>query len=157
MREELAAMLALAEEKLRAARLLLEGEAWGDASSRAYYAAFHAVSAALLSQDETYSSHAQVRVRDSGHSISSMSASLSSTRICLTATYHTPLYVRGQSKDIHHTAVSGGVVTPTLSPLGLQRLSSTGSKISRTSVPQLFGQCLSNRLSISVCIGSPSA
>ena len=53
-------MLALAEEKLRAARLLLDGAAWGDASSRAYYAAFHAVSAALLSRDETYSSHAQV-------------------------------------------------------------------------------------------------
>lgn len=31
-----------------------------DASSRAYYAAFHAVSAALLSKGETYSSHAQV-------------------------------------------------------------------------------------------------
>jgi uncharacterized protein (UPF0332 family) len=60
VREELAAMLALAEEKLRAARLLLEGEAWGDACSRAYCAAFHAVSTALLSEDETYSSHAQV-------------------------------------------------------------------------------------------------
>ena len=59
MRDELAAMLAMAEEKLRAARLLLAGEAWGDASSRAYYAAFHAVSAALLSRSETYSSHAQ--------------------------------------------------------------------------------------------------
>jgi uncharacterized protein (UPF0332 family) len=57
---ELTAMLALADEKLRAARLLLDGRAWGDASSRAYYAAFHAVSAALLSRSETYSSHAQV-------------------------------------------------------------------------------------------------
>lgn len=60
MKGELTAMLALADEKLRAARLLLDGRAWGDASSRAYYAAFHAVSAALLSRSETYSSHAQV-------------------------------------------------------------------------------------------------
>lgn len=60
MRDELTAILTLAEEKLRAAHLLIEGEAWGDASSRAYYAAFHAVSAALLSRNQTYSSHAQV-------------------------------------------------------------------------------------------------
>jgi uncharacterized protein (UPF0332 family) len=54
------ALLALADEKLRAASLLIAGGAWGDASSRAYYAAFHAVSAALLSRGETYSRHAQV-------------------------------------------------------------------------------------------------
>jgi uncharacterized protein (UPF0332 family) len=60
VRHALTALLAMAEEKLRAARLLLEGEAWGDASSRAYYAAFHAVSAVLLSRDESYSHHAQV-------------------------------------------------------------------------------------------------
>lgn len=60
MKDELKAMLAQSEEKLRAARLLLDGGAWGDASSRAYYAAFHAVSAVLLSRGETYSSHAQV-------------------------------------------------------------------------------------------------
>lgn len=60
MKAELATLLAQAEEKLRAAKLLLQGRAWGDASSRAYYAAFHAVSAALLSKEETYSSHAQV-------------------------------------------------------------------------------------------------
>lgn len=60
MRDELKAMLAQADEKLRAARLLLEGSAWGDAASRAYYAAFHAVSAVLLSKGESYSSHAQV-------------------------------------------------------------------------------------------------
>lgn len=52
-------MLAQAEEKLRAARLLLEGSAWADATSRTYYAAFHAVSAALLSRGQTHSSHAQ--------------------------------------------------------------------------------------------------
>lgn len=55
-----AVLLAQAEEKLRAAQLLLHGRAWGDASSRAYYAAFHAVSAVLLSKGETYSSHTQV-------------------------------------------------------------------------------------------------
>lgn len=60
MRPELAALLTLADEKLRAVRLLVVGGAWRDASSRAYYAAFHALSAALLSRDETYSRHAQV-------------------------------------------------------------------------------------------------
>ncbi len=60
MRNELDALLALSDEKLRAAQLLVQGGAWGDASSRAYYAAFHAVSAALLSRDETYSRHGQV-------------------------------------------------------------------------------------------------
>lgn len=60
MKEEINAVLVQADEKLRAARLLLDGQAWGDASSRAYYAAFHAVSALLLSRGETYSSHAQV-------------------------------------------------------------------------------------------------
>jgi uncharacterized protein (UPF0332 family) len=53
-------MLAQSDEKLRAAQLLLDGGAWGDASSRAYYAVFHAVSAVLLSRGETYSSHAGV-------------------------------------------------------------------------------------------------
>ena len=38
----------------------MEAEAWGDAASRAYYSAFHAVSAALLSLGQSYSSHAQV-------------------------------------------------------------------------------------------------
>jgi uncharacterized protein (UPF0332 family) len=60
VRSEFTALLALADEKLRAAGLLVAGGAWGDASSRAYYAAFHAVSAALLSRGETYSRHGQV-------------------------------------------------------------------------------------------------
>ncbi len=60
MKDEVQAMLALAEEKLRAAGLLLEGRAWADAASRAYYAAFHSVSAVLLSKGQAYSSHAQV-------------------------------------------------------------------------------------------------
>jgi uncharacterized protein (UPF0332 family) len=58
MKAELASLLAQAEEKLRAAKLLVQGRAWGDASSRAYYAAFRAVSAALPSKEETYSRHA---------------------------------------------------------------------------------------------------
>ncbi|MBI1871503.1 MAG: glutamate--tRNA ligase [Chlamydiae bacterium] len=60
MKAEIKSMLIQAHEKIRAARILLEGGAWGDAASRAYYAAFHAVSAVLLSGGETYSSHAQV-------------------------------------------------------------------------------------------------
>lgn len=60
MSPELTALLTSADEKLRAAGLLVAGGAWGDASSRAYYAAFHAVSGALLSQGETYSRHGQV-------------------------------------------------------------------------------------------------
>lgn len=54
VKDEFKAMLAQSEEKLRAARLLLDGGAWGDASSRAYCAAFYAVSAVLLSRGETY-------------------------------------------------------------------------------------------------------
>lgn len=52
-------LLRHAEEKLRAARVLLEADAPGDAASRAYYAAFHAVTAALLSLGQAYSSHGQ--------------------------------------------------------------------------------------------------
>ena len=60
VRPELTALLTLTDEKPRAAGLLFAGGAWGAASSRAYYAAFHAVSAALLSRGETYSRHGQV-------------------------------------------------------------------------------------------------
>ena len=60
MKAEVAALLDLAEEKLRVARVLLEADAPGDAASRAYYAAFHAVTGALLSIEKTYSSHGQV-------------------------------------------------------------------------------------------------
>lgn len=59
MKPEFETLLSHAREKLRAARLLLDGNAWPDAASRSYYASFHAVSAALLSLGETYSSHAQ--------------------------------------------------------------------------------------------------
>ena len=60
MKDDLRTILEQAEGKLRAAGLLLDGGAWGDAASRAYYAAFHAVSAALLSKGLTFSSHSQV-------------------------------------------------------------------------------------------------
>lgn len=60
MKPEVEALLRHADEKLRAARILIEAEAPGDAASRAYYAAFHAVTAALLSIGEAYSSHGQL-------------------------------------------------------------------------------------------------
>lgn len=56
----MAALITHARSKLNAARVLLDARAWGDAASRAYYAAFHAVSAVLLARGEAYSSHAQV-------------------------------------------------------------------------------------------------
>jgi uncharacterized protein (UPF0332 family) len=39
---------------------LLGNGAWDDAASRAYYAAFHAVGAVLLSRGKTFSRHAQL-------------------------------------------------------------------------------------------------
>jgi uncharacterized protein (UPF0332 family) len=57
---EVAGLLAHARAKLQAARVLLEADAPGDAASRAYYAAFHAVSAALLARGLAFSSHSQV-------------------------------------------------------------------------------------------------
>jgi uncharacterized protein (UPF0332 family) len=53
-------MLAKAEDKLKVARVLLHEGAWDDCASRAYYAAFHAVSALHLSQGNAFSSHSQV-------------------------------------------------------------------------------------------------
>ena len=60
MRAELEHMLAKAEDKLRVAQLLLDEGAWDDCASRAYCAAFHAVSALHLSQGNAFSSHSQV-------------------------------------------------------------------------------------------------
>ena len=80
MKPELATLLDVAEEKLRAARLLVQGGAWGDASSRAYYAAFHAVSAALLSRGQTYSRHSQVP--------SSIQSGLCPSRVVSERIYH---------------------------------------------------------------------
>jgi uncharacterized protein (UPF0332 family) len=52
-------MLRKARRKLAAATRALGAEDWDDASSRAYYAAFHAVSAVLWKRGLTYSSHGQ--------------------------------------------------------------------------------------------------
>lgn len=60
MTPECDALLSAAEAKLRAADLLLAEELPDDAASRAYYAAFHAVSALHLAQGNAFSSHAQV-------------------------------------------------------------------------------------------------
>lgn len=60
MKPQCAALLASAESKLNAARILLAEDLPGDAASRAYYAAFHAMSALHLAYGQTFSSHAQV-------------------------------------------------------------------------------------------------
>ncbi|HYN78462.1 MAG TPA: HEPN domain-containing protein [Lamprocystis sp. (in: g-proteobacteria)] len=60
MKPEIRAVLDKAVDKLRVAQLLLGEGAGSDAVSRAYYAAFHAVSALHLSQGRSFSSHAQV-------------------------------------------------------------------------------------------------
>lgn len=57
--DDLKHMLDKAERKLQVAELLLNKEMWDDASSRAYYAAFHAISAVLWSKNLSYSSHGQ--------------------------------------------------------------------------------------------------
>jgi len=57
--EALRAMLKKARQKLAAARKDMEFGFFGEASSRAYYAAFHAVSAVLAHHGLAFSSHAQ--------------------------------------------------------------------------------------------------
>ena len=57
---DLSAVLKNAFEKLETARILYKNARYDDAVSRAYYAAFHAMTAALLSRDLSYSSHGQV-------------------------------------------------------------------------------------------------
>jgi len=59
VRLQIDAVLHKAAEKLRVAEMLAANGAWDDAASRAYYAAFHAISALHLSQGNTFSSHAQ--------------------------------------------------------------------------------------------------
>lgn len=54
------ALLNKAHSKLKTARLDFGGTQYDDASSRAYYAAFSAVSALLLSKGLAFSSHGQV-------------------------------------------------------------------------------------------------
>jgi uncharacterized protein (UPF0332 family) len=53
-------MLARAADKLTVAEILLNNGAWDDAASRAYYAAFHAITALLFSSGKSYLSHAQL-------------------------------------------------------------------------------------------------
>lgn len=60
MTPECDALLAAADAKLRAADLLLTAGLPDDAASRAYYAAFHAVSALHLADGNAFSSHAQL-------------------------------------------------------------------------------------------------
>jgi uncharacterized protein (UPF0332 family) len=57
---DLAALLKKASEKLETAKIMFDNARYDDAVSRAYYAAFHAMTAALLSRDLSYSSHGQV-------------------------------------------------------------------------------------------------
>jgi len=57
---EVAANLKRAEESIRAAKLLYEAGYWDFAAARAYYAAFYAASAALLSQGKEYQKHSGV-------------------------------------------------------------------------------------------------
>jgi uncharacterized protein (UPF0332 family) len=58
--EEVQANLDRADASLQAAQLLLDSELLDDAASRAYYAAFHAATALLLSQNLSFSSHTGV-------------------------------------------------------------------------------------------------
>lgn len=58
-----------AAEKLRAARTLLASGHWDDAISRAYYAVFHAASAALLFRGVTAKTHEGLKTLFSLHLI----------------------------------------------------------------------------------------
>jgi uncharacterized protein (UPF0332 family) len=57
--QDLKVLLDKASQKLDAAKLLLDGQHWDDAASRAYYAAFTAVSAVLKSKEMSFSRHGQ--------------------------------------------------------------------------------------------------
>jgi len=57
---EIEANLARAAESLEAAGELLENEHWDFAASRAYYAAFHASTALVLSANEEFGKHSGV-------------------------------------------------------------------------------------------------
>ena len=57
--ETLRAILAKADEKPASAERDLAADFPGDASSRAYYAVFHAITAALATRGLSFSSHAQ--------------------------------------------------------------------------------------------------
>jgi uncharacterized protein (UPF0332 family) len=58
-REALMDMMAKADQKLVSARTSLEAGHYDDAASRAYYGAFHAMSAVLAERGLSFSSHGQ--------------------------------------------------------------------------------------------------
>ncbi|NCC34411.1 MAG: HEPN domain-containing protein [Chloroflexia bacterium] len=60
MTPECEALLQAADDKLKAAEILRSAGLNGDAASRAYYAAFHAISALHLAAGNTFSSHSQL-------------------------------------------------------------------------------------------------
>lgn len=51
--------LRMADDKLKSARILLDAGQFADAASRAYYCAFHSISATLLSRNLSFSTHRQ--------------------------------------------------------------------------------------------------
>lgn len=55
--EEITAHLERAQHALEAAQALCNAGLFDDAASRAYYAAFHAASAALMAQGQTFKKH----------------------------------------------------------------------------------------------------
>jgi len=57
--DKIQAALSTAKEKLSSAKVLLEAKHFADAASRAYYCAFHSISAVLLSKGLIFSSHGQ--------------------------------------------------------------------------------------------------
>jgi uncharacterized protein (UPF0332 family) len=59
-RDTIRRMLAKARDKIETAESLLEAGKFDDSASRAYYAVFYAISAALFSKGLAFSSHAQV-------------------------------------------------------------------------------------------------
>ena len=60
MNEEIDALLKLAVDSIRGARLLFDDELYGFSVSRAYYAMFYLVSAILLTKDMNFSKHQAV-------------------------------------------------------------------------------------------------
>ncbi|MEL6355227.1 MAG: HEPN domain-containing protein [Cyanobacteria bacterium J06627_28] len=57
---EIESLIKRAENSLQAAEALHKSGLWDDSASRSYYAAFHAASALLLSENLRYGSHAGV-------------------------------------------------------------------------------------------------
>ncbi len=60
MNEEIEALLKMAMDSIRGARLLFDDELYGFAVSRAYYAMFYLVSAVLLTKGLNFSKHQAV-------------------------------------------------------------------------------------------------